>query len=751
MCDFWRVLIFPLPVFVGPPVEISKDYVSSVAGLAGGNLVICKSYSPSFSEDISSVTIEVYSAQTLRLLSSTTIDTATADFGGPPRLEALANGSFVLVWSGTYSLTMGHHHWYQIFDPRGIALGPPQLVSPDGRASHSAFDVAELADGRIAIAFDHFVVGSNGPSGTGSWDADVRLIGADGNPGAVVSLTGNTDIYEGAPRVVGLADGGFLAIWLVPDIISSGPPVSQIRARSFGPDGSPTSTERVIWTTEWDILDPELTVLAGGQLALSWRQVVFEPELFETAIAMASANGDVILEPVLISTAAHAGAPRMVGLQDGRLFYSWHEFDIQTSTVTLFGGYISADGVLSDTFTLIPGFRSSTGDHTVVELADGRLILNYTQLSAASFGYVTMQQLLDPREASIDLVGSAAADSWVGTSFADVLNGDGGSDQINGAAGNDTILGGVGNDLMIGGAGADQLDGGDGRDRAQYTDARAGLRADLQVALYNTGFAAGDTYAGVEDLYGSVFGDTLLGDTGANVIWGDAGDDPWLDGRLGNDTLFGGVGNDVLIGGAGADFLDGGAGNRDRAQYSDANAGLRADLLVATFNSGFARNDSYLGIEDLYGSFHSDTLLGDAGGNIIWGDRGSDLIDGRTGNDTLLGGIGLDTLIGGSGADTFVFNTAPAAGNVDAINDYSVVDDTIQLAAAAFAGLGAGALAGTAFTVGAGATTAAHRIIYNSANGQLLFDADGSNAGGAVQIATLATGLAMTAGEFLVV
>jgi Ca2+-binding RTX toxin-like protein len=349
-----------------------------------------------------------------------------------------------------------------------------------------------------------------------------------------------------------------------------------------------------------------------------------------------------------------------------------------------------------------------------------------------------------------DLVGSALGDTLLGDTGNNMIWGGGGADaRLDGRIGNDTIYGGEGNDVLIGGAGADHLDGGAGtHDRVQYTDAAAGVRVDLQVASTNTGIAAGDTFAGIEDIYGSFHGDKLLGDTGANMIWGDLGNDARLDGRGGNDTIFGGAGNDVLVGGWGADVLDGGAGTRDRAQYSDSATGLRVDLKVTAFNTGIAAGDSFVGIEDIFGSFYGDTLLGDGGDNMIWGSAGNDQIDGRLGNDTLIGGGGNDTLSGGGGADVFVFESALGANNQDTITDYSVADDVIHLKSAVMGALGAaGALADTAFTIGAAATTAAHRIIYNSTNGQLLYDADGTGVGAHVQIATLSTGLAMTAGD----
>ena len=112
---------------------------------------------------------------------------------------------------------------------------------------------------------------------------------------------------------------------------------------------------------------------------------------------------------------------------------------------------------------------------------------------------------------------------------------------------------------------------------------------------------------------------------------------------------------------------------------------------------------------------------------------------------------GADLLTGLGGADSFAFTTALGAGNIDTIGDFSVADDTIRLENAVFTGLAAGALAAGAFNTGAAASQADDRIVYNSATGALLFDADGAGGAAAVQFATLSGGLALTSADFLVV
>ena len=104
--------------------------------------------------------------------------------------------------------------------------------------------------------------------------------------------------------------------------------------------------------------------------------------------------------------------------------------------------------------------------------------------------------------------------------------------------------------------------------------------------------------------------------------------------------------------------------------------------------------------------------------------------------------------------DNFVFSTTPnATKHWDAIADFHVADDTIELENAIFAALGTatGTLSAGAFVIGTAALDAASRIVYNSDTGALFYDSDGNAAGGSVQIATLETGLALSNNDFLII
>jgi Ca2+-binding RTX toxin-like protein len=111
----------------------------------------------------------------------------------------------------------------------------------------------------------------------------------------------------------------------------------------------------------------------------------------------------------------------------------------------------------------------------------------------------------------------------------------------------------------------------------------------------------------------------------------------------------------------------------------------------------------------------------------------------------------VDTLTGGAGADRFLFSVAPGAGNADKITDFVSGTDKIGLVASVFTGLAKGALAPAAFHAGTAAASVDDHVIYDSATGNLWWDADGTGVAAQQLIATLTPGAALVAGDLLVV
>jgi Ca2+-binding RTX toxin-like protein len=291
-----------------------------------------------------------------------------------------------------------------------------------------------------------------------------------------------------------------------------------------------------------------------------------------------------------------------------------------------------------------------------------------------------------------------------GNALDNFLVGAGGADTIDGGAGNDVVRGGIGADAMTGGAGVDTL---------EYTSSLGAVSVDLKTHAVSGGDAAGDTFAGFENITGSAFDDILSGDTAANIIGGGDGADR-LAGIDGNDQLSGGAGDDSLDGGKNTDFLNGNDGNDYLlgGQQSDQLYGAAGDDRLV---GDLAFLSSAGAIDTLYGDDGNDVVIGDAtrilnggrgGGDKIFGGAGDDVLvgDGETmdagaigGADTLRGGDGndviygdaitmaagarggADRLFGDSGADRFVFASGSGADQI--VDFHKSEGDRIDLSA----------------------------------------------------------------------
>ncbi|HEX4890200.1 MAG TPA: DUF4214 domain-containing protein [Alphaproteobacteria bacterium] len=280
-----------------------------------------------------------------------------------------------------------------------------------------------------------------------------------------------------------------------------------------------------------------------------------------------------------------------------------------------------------------------------------------------------------------DFTGGPGDDVLTGTEADDFFDGAAGNDTLDGAAGNDTLIGGDGQDRFIGGSGNDNINGGGntptGGDVVDYSSASGGaVLVDLIRGIAEDGLGGFDALTGIENVIGTGFNDTLIGDGAANGLRGNAGNDILdggggedvasyfsdpaaanvdlesgigRDGNGGTDTLRsienvngsafddilrGNSGRNVFQGLAGNDIIDG-RGGTDLINYFSltVTSAVNVNLLLGTASDGLGGTDALFSIEDINGSAFADTLTGNSGRNVITG---------FTGNDIIAGGLGID-------------------------------------------------------------------------------------------------------------
>ena len=694
-------------------------------------------------------------------------DTFTGNAEGDADVAALSNGGFVAVYEDTTSGTDSSIRLTER-DATG-ALVRSVTIALDTTSSNdpSFFNprVATSGATSVLVVYQEFEVGG-----------ESRVVGrlydpATGSVGTAISLI-NVVGQNRDPSVAVLGNGNYVIACETFDPSNGGD--SRISYRIINATGGNVLGVNAIPETAGGTniseKTPSVTALTGGGFVIAWSR----DDLGDEDIMLRIFNDAGAAQGSLV-TIASAGisednvTPAVVALSDGGFVVFWDDGVVGK----IMAQHVAADGVLlGDAIIVADGGAASNPDAQL--LGDGRIAVTFTR----GDGEIGMA-IIDTR----DTVNDPAVypdGLQIGTLGDDTFTADFDALTVVGHTGNDTITGtnrdesesdgqsfrlGDGDDMMIvvSFINFDNYDGGAGNDLIDWsalTDDGTIFNLTAGTASFNS---ISETMTGFEHLTGSAFNDTIIGTDGDNILSGGAGDDT-VSGGAGSDTVSGGAGKDTILvtgdgffdtskGGRGNDTfvlnnsffagdLNGGGGKGDRIDASAyVNFALVADLAAGTYVDDGSTFD-LINIEHATGGQLSDTITGSTAANILDGRDGADTLIGGAGNDILLGGNGRDKLSGGSEKDTFAFDSALAAGNVDQILDFSVLNDTIRLDNDIFFGLAFGKLEARALATNAAgqAETQADRIIYETDTGRLFFDSDGVGGAARIQVAKLAAG-----------
>ncbi|NGZ26097.1 MAG: hypothetical protein G8345_04325 [Magnetococcales bacterium] len=331
-----------------------------------------------------------------------------------------------------------------------------------------------------------------------------------------------------------------------------------------------------------------------------------------------------------------------------------------------------------------------------------------------------------------------------------------------GGGGDDLMRGGLGDDRFNGGSGSNQLIGLGGNDlyitddtSDQIVEAENG---GVDTILSQVTFTLPDQ---VENLRLANGATTGTGNILNNLLMGNST----------NNSLFGGAGNDTLVGGGGNDTMNGEDGN-DQYLVDSTNdtvneaAQQGTDTVISQVSLTLADNVENLtlfgrrGVSNLrslqgktyllqsQAGWQDLTATGNAENNRLQGNNGDNSLIGGDGNDTLSGGLGNDTMRGDGGNDVFHF-FSPNDG-LDTIQDFTS-GDLLSFDRNHFGQLAAIDITNFVANSSGQATDSQHRIVFNTTNGLLSFDADGAGGDAARAIATLSGVSSLSASDCILV
>lgn len=503
-----------------------------------------------------------------------------------PDIVSLKDGGFVVVWNSEKGEAGGDDGIFgQAYNANGDAWGDEFQISSDNFDDSGAPKVEATDDGGFIVVWtsehsdgDDVVYRVYKPSGEGnstiSGGAGDDVIGGDGKNDIINAGDGDDKITGGggADNINAGADNDEVFAGADNDTVDGGSGDDKI----FGGDGTGANPSGD------DLLkggDGKDTVSGGdGDDTISGGS---GDDILDAGADNDSVEGGDGYDQVLGSEGADTldGGD---GHNDLNYIADTENLYINLATNEVSGGM--AEGDVIKNFDDADG---GTGDDTMIGNNNDNWL----------FGH----------EGNNEIEGGGGDDLVVGESGNDKIKGDKGNDTVWGDAGNDTLDGGDGDDEIWGGLGADDIKGGKGVDIIDYSDASGGVNINLAAGTGSGSDAEGDKISEVENVWGSDYNDTLIGDDQDNVLYGEWN---WnYDGKVGNaddDTISGGDGDDQLFGSDGDDLLDGGADE-----------------------------------DTLSGGMGEDTLNGGGDDDFLYGGSGKDLFEHTEKGDDIIGDFNL--------------------------------------------------------------------------------------------------------------
>ena len=622
-------------------------------------------------ENSNTIVSQRYNASGVKVGGESVVSTSPSLLHTDPVVTSLANGGYAVAWEAIGG--SGGDIRVQRFDASGNKVGSESQVNSYSADDQDSPRIMALADGGFVVNW-----ASWGQDGS-DWGSYLQRYDANGaKVGSETRIATSTSGPQDCAVITRLNDGGYMAVW---NGTGSGD-ASGIFAQRFDSSWAKVGSETRINTTTTNLqTDVAITTLKNGSYVVTWQSQPDDNDGDDETMApgeiyaqLYSASGTKIGGETLVNTttSGYQDESRVTALNDGSYVVTWHGNGVGDDSGIFLQRFNSSGTKVGGETRINTTTAGNQEFSSIAALADGGYLITWESYDANNNPEIFSQRFDASGQKLSGLEGDATANSltWSGTNSA-IINGYSGNDILKGGKANDHLNGGDGNDVLAGGAGADFLTGGTGSDY-YYVD--------------NVGDRVIEASGGGTDTVASSLASYTLG---ANVE----------NGRILSSGVANLTGNSLsnhLVAGAGDNVLNGGSGI-DTVSYLSALSGVNINLGVNTVQTtGGSGNDQLIGIEALMGSQYADQLIGNSTMNF------------------LNGGAGNDTLTGGAGTDCFMLDNTTST---DHITDFLSGTDKLWLSNSGLGGIGNkdAVLDGALLRSAAGGfSTNAELVVFNS-------------------------------------
>lgn len=299
-------------------VNTSTDYSqtqSMVAALKGGGWVV--TWTSSENTGIAEVFSQAYNADGTKMGGETQVNTFAPYDQKNQHVAALSDGGWIVTWESFGQDANGYGIYARIYDAAGIPESGEIQINTVATGQEWQPAVAELADGRIVIAWK----GSKYPNFAVNVDTiQFQVLNANGTKYGPEMLVSNVGNGGHSPEVCASPDGGWIVAW-------GGP--GSVLLQAYHASGAKKGAEITVASginTESDYVneDVSIAVLANGYYVVAWVQSLMggKNEIHQQVF---NENLVKIGEETVVNTLeADQNSPvTVVALADGGWMISW--------------------------------------------------------------------------------------------------------------------------------------------------------------------------------------------------------------------------------------------------------------------------------------------------------------------------------------------------------------------------------------------------------------------------------------------
>ncbi len=525
----------------------------------GGWVVVWSGDDNTSSNQQRGVFMQRYDSSGSAVGGQTTVSALSATKTVDPNIVSLDDGGWLVSWTSGAADGAGVGIVFARYDESGSQVGGIVNANSDTTGDQDYSSVASLADGGYVVTYTSQAIDGD------SWGIAMRRFDSDGlatgNSLVVNSVMAGSQLY---PRIAALEDGGWIVVWRGADDDSDGDG-SSIHLVRYSSEGIAGSEVQVNTVTAGTQTDPCVTGLTNGGWVVAWGDYGNDGGGYGVYFQVYDADGNKVGDTTLanIQTDWWQYDPAIAALPDGKFVISWSSD--------------KPDGSDSDIIQRV--YDSGIPDPPPGGGGNSPPVATDDKASVGEYAKVKIDVLANDTDADGDAIAVAGAK---------ILKG-GGKVTVN-ADGTITY------DAAAGHFDIDKGDKATVKIHYSISDGETGSSATVTV-----------TVNGVST--------TLEGTAKANVLDGGKGQDI-IDGLGGKDTITGKGGADILIGGGASDtfVFAKGSGKDMITDFAEKGAAhdvidLSAFASITGFSDLKAHHMTQLGSDVLIDALKGDTIL----------------------------------------------------------------------------------------------------------------------------------------------